>query len=498
MDRDENPDIEQSDASSKIKDIDESNISEELKESIEEHHEEQAEHGGLLRLSDEEAYVGDTITIEGYHLPKNQELELYWQSTEGQWGVIKANEVIGPQYHPRTDRIDVLQTDDSGEFKKNWTIPEDYGGAHTIEVRSPDGETLAEAKISITPWFEIADTEVTLGETMSITGYGIGPNFLTNNYQISWDNGMVGFMTGVKNRGTATARFRAVGPPGKHVVQVWRCYNGVPYLQNNTQSPYGPVAGGRQSIWTVEVTEPETPPEPSWVDPLPEEDPISIHYPELDVSTDAKIDITPNHGQPGANAVIQGKNFPAEEEVNLVWYRHEGEHVQGIPVSPEPKPDVLPSVMTNEDGRFSVEVTIPEDVGSTRPITAKVNDQSVAVTGFMMQPSIVNFSPTKGPVGTEIEIEISGIGWTEYEMAPFVVYDNKFLGYMCGQDLATKRTILPAAGEPGYHFIDIYPTMFPDLQTDELDFDTKPHLSYENNHPVRQLPALHFAFEITE
>ncbi|MFT4891954.1 MAG: hypothetical protein ACI9YT_002892, partial [Halobacteriales archaeon] len=33
---------------------------------------------------------------------------------------------------------------------------------------------------------------------------------------------------------------------------------------------------------------------------------------------------------------------------------------------------------------------------------------------------------------------------------------------------------------------------------DELDFGIRPHLSYLDNHPVRPLPALHLAFEITE
>lgn len=476
----------------------EGEISPELRETLEDFHQPQEGEGGTLAVSEDEAYIGDTIRIQGHNFPPEFDLELRWHTAEGEWGIIAGNEVSGPQYSPRIETIGTVQTDGAGSFDKRWTIPEDYGGAHTIEALGPDDQTLGETQLSITPWFEIKSTSEPLGGEFTVVGYGLGPNFLTNNYQITWDNGVTGFMTGVKNRGTATAKFRAIGPPGEHVVQVWRNYHGIPYLQNNTQSPYGPVAGGRQSVWTVEVTEPDAPPEPAWVDSRQREEPMSMHYPDLDTETPARLNISPSSGPPGISAAITGQNFPPETDIDLVWYRHEGEHVQGIPVTPEPYHDVLPTVTTDEDGRFQAEITIPEDVGSTRPITAEVEGQSIAVTGFMMQPWIVDFTPTEGPVGTEIEIELSGIGWTEYEMAPFVVYDNRYLGYLCGQDLRKKRTVIRAAGEPGYHFIDIYPSIFPDLDTEELDFDTKPHLSYADNHPGRQLPAMHFTFEITE
>ena len=470
-------------------------LSAELEEVFEHHSERQS---GRLEVSDGETYVGDTVTIRGADLPERESLDLVWHSSEGQWAVLEANEVIGPQYSPRTETIGTVTTDESGTFEETWTVFEDYGGSHLLEAQTSDGETVAEAKLEIRPWFDLYRTEAPLGEAFTVIGYGLGPNFVTNNYQVTWDNSVVGFMTGVQNRGTATARVRAVGPPGEHVLRVWRNYYGVPYLQNDTQSPFGSVAGDRQSTWTVTVTEPETEPEPAWVDPLMDERPLPVHYPDLDEDTDAELEVTPECGQVGTEAVVTGRNFPANTEVDLVWYRHEGEHALGEPVTAEPKPDVLPTVTADADGRFQIPVTIPECVGATRPITANVDGKSVAVTGFMVQPTVMDISPTKGPVGTEIEIELSGIGWTEYETAPFFVYDNAYLGYVCGQDIPTKRTVIEAAGEPGYHFIDVYPSFFPEVDADELDFSRKPHLSYIDNHPVRALPALHFAFEVTE
>ena len=477
----------------------ESGISSELEESLQQHRR-GSESTGTLVVSDEEGYVGDTITLKGRNFPAGETYDIRWNSTDGRWGVLEGNEVVGPQYQPRTDTIATVETDDSGQFDENWTVKEDYGGAHRIEVVD-DGTTVATAEYTILPWFELQESEVPLGDFFTLKGYGIGPNVVTNNYQVAWDNGNMGFITGVMNRGTATAQIRAVGPPGKHVVQVWRNYRGVPYLQNNTQSPYGPVAGGRQSQWTVEVTEPESEPDTAWMDSQLDESPISIHYPDIDKDTEAELTITPSSGQPGTSAFIIGENFPANEEVDLIWYRHEGHRVKGFPITPEPKPDMLPTVTADENGHFQVEFTIPKGEGSTRPITAAVDGREVAVTGFMMQPSIETFSPTSGPVGTTIEIELSGVGWPIYENAPYFLYDNKPLGYVCGltddDGGGTVRLELPASGAPGWHFIDVYPCIF-ELQQDEPDFELRPHLSYLDNHPMRPLPAYHMAFEITE
>ena len=476
-------------------------ISSELEDALSKHRTGGGGMQGTLVLSDSEGYVGDTITFQGRNLPSNESFDVKWYSTQGSWGVLEAHEIMGPQYQQRTEIVASVRTDDDGAFDEEWTIPEDYGGSHKVELLNADGETVDTDEIELFPWFEIDRTEAAMGEAFTVTGYGIGPNVVTNNYQVAWDNGFYGFMTGVLNRGTATAEVRAVGPPGEHVIQIWRSYRGDPYLQNNTQSPYGPVAQGRPSKWTVEVTEPEEPPQSAWVDPLFDEKPIDLHYPDIDEDTDAELEITPTSGQSGTTAFIRGWNFPANEEVDLIWYRHEGHRVKNIEITPEPKPDVLPTVTADANGEFEVEVEIGPDEGSTRPITAAVDGREIAVTGFMMQPNIEKFEPDSGSVGTTIDIELSGIGWTMFENGYYFVYDNKPLGYVCGTSGDDKQDRvhlqLPATGAPGWHFIDVYPTIY-QMQEDEPEFELLPHLSYIDNHPVRPMPAMHMAFEITE
>lgn len=462
-----------------------------------------AKYGGgngseTLVVDHNEAYVGDDLLIRGRNLESKTEYELHWQTNDGEWAVIAAHKVVGPEYHPRTETIGSVTADESGAFDREWTVPEDFGGGHRIElVRA--GQTVATAEVTIVPHFEIEQTTVPLGETVAIHGYGLSTSLDRSNFQIAWDQGYTGLFTGVRHRGTATARIRAAGPPGEHIVQVWRNYNGVPYVTNNTQSPMGPVAAGRQSKWTIDVVEPETPPERVWMDSMPAETPFPVHYPGLDEDTAATLTVSPQYGQAGTQIVIQGEDFPANEEVDLRWYQHVGEGIRGVTVEPKARPDVLPTVDTDASGSFRYETEVPVAEGSTRPIVAAVDGREIAVTGFLVQPDVERFEPVRGPVGTTMTIELSGIGWTNYESTPTFVYDNKYLGYGCGMTedyrSTTVRTELDMAGHPGWHFIDIYPSLFR-TEADEPRMEMYPHLSTEN-HPVRQLPPMRLAFEIT-
>lgn len=476
-------------------------ISEELRGSLQRHRGETGTDAQLVPER-EEVHVGDDLTLHGRDLPAETSVTVVWHTVDGSWAVLEANEVVGPQYSPRTETLTTATTDEDGRFDETVTVPEDYGSSHTVELRDGDGTTLARDDVEVLPRFELLNDEAPLGDFFVVRGHGIGPNPVRNNYQIAWDNGMVGILTGVQNHGTATARIRAVGPVGTHDLRVWRSYRGFPFLQANTQSTWGPVGGDRQSDWQVTVTPPASEPTPAWTEDQVDERPLPVHYPDLDdPANDAVLEITPTSGTPGTQAVVQGWNFPADEAVDLVWHRHAGKRLEGTVITPEPKPDLLPTVRTDADGSFQVDVEIPTDRGASRPITAEVGGESIAITGFVLQPEIREFSPTSGPKGTEIDIAIGAIGWTLYENAHFLVYDNRMLGYFCGNcddgDDGVVHLSINATGEPGYHFIDVYPTIF-QTKSDDAGFECKPHLSYLDNHPIRPLPAHHLAFEITE
>ncbi|MFB6085928.1 MAG: hypothetical protein ABEJ84_03850 [Halodesulfurarchaeum sp.] len=450
-----------------------------------------------LQVSTSEGFVHDTVLLKGINLPANETLTVTWRGFDGTWRMGDSGRVMGPQFRVNEEERFTVETDQSRSFKREWTVEENFGGEHAFELWAGDVK-LDTASFHVHPHFELDRTEAPVGETFRLTGYGLGSDQRTSLYQVTWDSAYVGYMIGVMERGTATAEIRAAGPPGDHTIGVWRNYAGIPLLQNYTQTPAGDISPGRPTDWTVQVTEPDDSPPVMETEAMFPEDPNDAHIPDVEASTGSSISVEPSSGRPGTDAVVSGRGFPPSTPVELTWFSRGGEQFAGAPVGPAPRPDVLPDVTTDEEGTFQVDITVPSDVGATRPIHALVDGQSVAATGFVLQPEAVDITPRSGPVGTEITVSVTGIGWQQIESAYAVLYDNKPTGYVIG-DLADEGLVeftVQASGEPGYHFIDLVPLIH-DTETADLDLDYKPHLSYLDNHPGRLLPGIGFTFEVT-
>jgi hypothetical protein len=90
------------------------------------------------------------------------------------------------------------------------------------------------------------------------------------------------------------------------------------------------------------------------------------------------------------------------------------------------------------------------------------------------------------------------VGWTETANIYTVVYDNNYIGYACAfNSQGDVEIFLKASGEPGWHFIDLYPAIYKGKETRPLNFRI-PQLSYAHDHPGEDLPRFRFAFEVTE
>ena len=95
-------------------------------------------------------------------------------------------------------------------------------------------------------------------------------------------------------------------------------------------------------------------------------------------------------------------------------------------------------------------------------------------------------------------IQLNGVGWTETANIYTVVYDNRYIGYVCGFNSQGDVTIpMQASGEPGWHFIDLYPAIYKGDETAQVQNFRIPQLTYAADHPGETLPAFHYAFRVT-
>ena len=73
-------------------------------------------------------------------------------------------------------------------------------------------------------------------------------------------------------------------------------------------------------------------------------------------------------------------------------------------------------------------------------------------------PTALPLDVARGPVGTTFRIHLKGVGWSETANIYTVVYDNATSGYACAfNSQGDIEIIMQATGEPGWHFIDLYP-----------------------------------------
>lgn len=447
---------------------------------------------GSLTVTPGAAAVGKDATVTGHGLPANAPVAVEWERVTGRWAVERASTVVGAQYTTAFERVTTATTDADGRLATTLTVPEDHGGDHAIRVVR-DGTALARGSMHVAPTFALDRTSAPLGETFTLSVTGMPYSKYRRNDQIVWDNGFAGLVTGVTGRGTVRAEIPAAGPPGEHVLEVGGGYEGVSYL-NPQQSPY--PRNPRYAHWQVEVTEPSASPGDRWIRPAVDESPIEAFYPEID-HPQGSLSIDPASGVVGSTATVTGTEFPANEAVTLDWLTMTGSRVSGNGFSQDAR--TLTTVTTDGAGRFETGIDVPDDLGGTHPVVARVGGERAAATGFVIRPSIAGFGPARGPVGTEITVHLKGVGWTEYDNTYAVTYDDDYVGYGCGFNTqGDVRMQFRASGDPGLHTINCFPAIYKKpSEKREVDFYTKPQLTYRDDHPVRPLPAMGFLFELT-
>jgi len=321
---------------------------------------------------------------------------------------------------------------------------------------------------------------------VEIRAKGLGWRTMENTWVVNWDNRAVGWMSAVETRGSATARFRATGPIGEHEIKVYTGYMGQSYL-NHEQAPtfylprphftFRTTAGGSVV--------------PAYSEPYP---PQPVPAP-LNPGG-ATLQITPTQGPVLTQTTLSGQGLPAGSSLSLVWKTMVGSRVADTGF--EPRETVLATVPIGSDGRFTLPVTVPDDLGGLHALVLKQDDQELVQTHFVVETSIVGISPAAGPVGTPITIHLKGVGWTEYDNIFVANYDNAYMGYACGFNSNGDVVInFTAAGAPGAHLIDLYPGIYQGPK-DGQQLYRLPQLTYADDHPGNKIPALRFAFVVTE
>lgn len=438
---------------------------------------------GTLNVLPDHGKANTPFTVTGEKLPPNQEFQLIWQTVDGSWKVAE-NQYKGRDFAPVAYQMGRLKSDAQGRIKATFTTPDDFGFQHDILLQQGN-RLVNQAGYSVDMTVDISPKSGPLGTPITVTVKGIGWRSLYNSWDLLYDNHFTGWMSAVTTHGTATFTIPATGHVGDHILQVTHGALSFPY-QNPEQNP----APGRPR-WAIPFTVTAGAP----VLPLP-----------LDRQMQRTVRLAPAQGElvtaPRFSAVgepvkVSGAGLQPGKTYKLNWTRYIGSRVSGRGWEESAVP--LAEAKADASGRIEFSLKTPDDLGGTHGVWIDLGGGNKKIGTHFIKPNALPLDVAKGPVGTKFTIHLKGWGWTETSNIIHVVYDNAYNGYACAFNSQGDMEIFVwATGAPGLHYIDLYPGIYKGTEPDpNLNNFRIPQLTYALDHPGEDLPAFHFAFEVT-
>ncbi len=444
---------------------------------------------GKLTTSVADAPVGGAVTANGTGFAANGKFDLMWQDINGSWDV-RNGEYYGRVFKESWINLGAIQADAQGAFSTKFTIPEGFGFAHdlvVLEGGTTSGTIRNKLSFKVDMGIAIDSTSGPLGSPIVVSISGMGWKDYENSWMLLYDNKYTGILTTTTTHGMGKETIPATGAVGKHVIQVLQGSFTFAFM-NIAQSPF-PTTPTWTFAYTITNGTPVMPPDVSKQSNAV----VKKATPASTGSTQVWSDVY--LGPVGTPMNILGRAFTPGAKVDLYYMGMTGNRVDSKGYEQVKK--TIGTVTASSTGEISFAYAMPDTHGGEHKLIAEVAGLSVAETIFNLTPSAVFVNPSSGPVGTIMDIQLKGLGWTVNENNYYMTVDNDYVGYTCGfNNYGTIDIMLPIAGTPGWHYIDFYPGVYKGTETGKIENYRVPYLT-SADHPGEKIPVLRFAFLVT-
>lgn len=162
----------------------------------------------------------------------------------------------------------------------------------------------------------------------------------------------------------------------------------------------------------------------------------------------------------GAEVRVTADRLPAGKTVELMWetvrggwvvedyYSFKGKKYEAAKTS-------LGTFPVDANGRLNARFAIPEDYGGMHEVLAVVEGRTVAQKGLEVTQSF-EMTPASGPVGTPIELKVTGIGYRLMDSVWVVNWDNSLVGFVsAASSKGSAVARLRASGPSGSHIVNV-------------------------------------------
>jgi hypothetical protein len=192
----------------------------------------------------------------------------------------------------------------------------------------------------------------------------------------------------------------------------------------------------------------------------------------------------------GARIEAVAVGLPPNRTVDLMWETVDGGWVvedgyrfKGKRFTDSSK--VLGRAHVDAGGRLETHFNVPEDFGGMHAVTVTEAGRPLA-QGAIEVTQTFDVHPSEGPIGTLVELRVTGFGWRTMESTWVVNWDNQEVGYVSATDSrGTAVARFRATGPVGAHEIKVY-----------TGYMGQSYLNHEQA-PNAYLPRPRFAFRVT-
>ena len=424
------------------------------------------------------------VTATASGLRANTSYDLVWTTASGTWKLSDdRSKYAGREYKPAQKVLRSVISDASGAFTATFAVPQGFGYAHDVMVADAQKVIRNKSLFDVDMETTITPTSGPVGTPITVEVRGIGWQSYQNSFQLAYDNAYTGWVSSITTDGYGKVVIPATGAPGTHYITLGHSEFGAPYLNPQQQ----PVVASRPFPHIAFTVTDGLAVRPA---PAPQQGLPAIAAKPVDKG----IWTAPAGATVGTPATLNAKALPANSDVEVVWTTMVGNRsVTGF----EERTKTLGKTKTDAAGTFTWAFNVPDDLGGNHVMSAKIGEAIVAKTTLYILANAFPLSVTQGPSGTKTSVHLKGVGWTETEQIYHLVYDNAFAGYACAfQSAGDIEIFLTVSGEPGWHYIDMYPGIYQGTETRPANYKM-PQLTALADHPGEPLPIFRWAFFIT-
>lgn len=207
-----------------------------------------------------------------------------------------------------------------------------------------------------------------------------------------------------------------------------------------------------------------------------------------------KFALEPAHGPWDTKVTATATGMKPQTKYDLVWvtgkvaWKLSDDKSKYLGREAKTVQQTIGSYTADANGAFTATFAVPQGFGYAHDVVVVDAEKTIRNKALFDVDMTTTITPTSGPVGTPITVEVKGIGYQSYQNSFQLDYDNAYTGWV--SSITTDgyaKFVIPATGAVGTHIITLGHSEF-----------GAPYMNPNQQPVVASRPFPHLPFTLTD